>query len=304
MTRRALPSLPALRALEAAVRLRGFSSAADELGVTHGAVSRHVRQLEQVLGVELFRRDPGRAVPTWTGEQLGAALTGPFEAMADAVEAVRRGPERRSLRLSVDPAFATLWLLPRLADFRREAGEAEISIDSSTHLADVAAGPIDVAIRYRVEANPPVPEGCLQERLFALELFPAAAPALAARLGSAPDPAVIARLPLIHEDSRDPWRRWLTRAGVAPPSDGGLMVNDAAHAEMAAEQEAGIVLADPIISVRALESGRLVPLSDRRVTIGGYWLVTPAARALAAPARGFVRWLRATLTQGADGPAT
>lgn len=102
-----LPSLIALRAVEAAVRRASFTAAADELGVTHGAVSRHVRSLELTLGVELFERTPRRVVPTYTGRMLGADLTPLFAGIAEAVDNVRRRPERLSLRLSVGPTFAS-----------------------------------------------------------------------------------------------------------------------------------------------------------------------------------------------------
>lgn len=301
MPRPPLPSLVALRALEAAVRHGGVVRAAAELGVTHGAVSRHLRDLEQALGVELVVRGARRLDPTYEGRRLGAALTPLFDGMAAAVESVRRRPERESLRVSVDPAFAGLWLLPRLGAFRRPRPGVEVVVDAATHLADVAAGPVDVAVRHLVHRRPEA-DGCRFEKLADALCFPAAAPALAATLGPAATAADIARLPLIHDDGREPWHLWLKAAGVAPPPDrGALLLNDLTLAVLAAERGEGAVLLDTVLGAEALAAGRLVALSPLTVRIGTYWLVTPAARPLGRPAREFADWLRAGLGGGEGG---
>lgn len=182
----------------------------------------------------------------------------------------------------------------------------EIDIDSTTHLADVAAGPIDLAVRYFEAATPEAPPGCALSLLFRMQAFPAAAPDVAAGLtggrGGA-EPADIARLPLIHEDGREAWRAWFNAAGLPPPAArAGLLVNDLAHGVIAAEQGAGVVLVDNVLGEDALAAGRLVALSALSIPIGGYWLVRPSARPASRPARAFAAWIAARLA--ADGPAS
>jgi len=299
--RSVLPSLTALRALEAAVRHGSFTRAAAELGVTHGAVSKHVRQLELSLGLELFARSGKVIEPTPTGRRIGAELSPLFDALARVVMDVRRGPERASLRLSVEPSLAAVWLAPRLGRFRERTPNLEIAVDSTPAMADIAAGPIDLALRF-FEA-PPVepPAGCVLTHFLDLHSFPAASPEVAERLSKPASAREIAASPLIYEGGRDGWRRWFQAAGHQPRREmGGLIVNDWTLAVLAAEKGQGVLLIDAALCVDALRAGRLTPLSPLSISAGGYWFVTPATRPTRAPGRDFMDWALAELRASAD----
>lgn len=111
-----LPSLSALRAFEAAARLNSFKKAAEELAVTATAISHRIRVLEEDLERPLFVRKVRAVELTPDGQTLLAAVSSGFQAIAMAIEQVRR-PRRASVTLSATPAFATKWLVPRLATF-------------------------------------------------------------------------------------------------------------------------------------------------------------------------------------------
>src|SRR3546814_1000263 len=144
---RRLPSLNALRAFEAAARLGGFSRAADELHVTHAAVSRHVRGLEDRLGVLLFRRLHKAVVLTDAGRRYQARLTEAFDLIAAATEALAAAGSE-VLSLSVEPAFAARWLVPRLGRFYARHPGIELDIDPTPRIVDFRRDAVDLAIRY------------------------------------------------------------------------------------------------------------------------------------------------------------
>src|SRR3989337_3056478 len=115
--RRRIPSLSALRAFEAAARLRSFKQAADELAVTATAVSHRIRALEDEIGCRLFVRKTRAVDLTAEGRSLYSAVREGFDAIALGVEKLRQRA-RPLVRLSTTPAFATKWLVPRLAAFQ------------------------------------------------------------------------------------------------------------------------------------------------------------------------------------------
>lgn len=136
-------SLNALRAFEATARLRSFTAAADELSVTHGAVSRHVRELEQRLGVPLLRRQADGSWPTAEGARLAEGLSTAFNLIRGAVEQVRPGP----LTLSCSQSIMMYWLLPRLAGFQEANPDVSLQFDMTHGALDFARDNVGVAIR-------------------------------------------------------------------------------------------------------------------------------------------------------------
>jgi LysR family glycine cleavage system transcriptional activator len=121
MVRPRLPPLNAIKAFEAAARLGSFTCAAEELNVTHGAVSRQIRLLEDWLGALLFVRTSRNAVPTRAGKDLLVEAGTALDRLAGAVQHVQHGAQARgSLRVSALPTFAMRWLIPRLPEFQRD----------------------------------------------------------------------------------------------------------------------------------------------------------------------------------------
>jgi LysR family glycine cleavage system transcriptional activator len=114
---RRLPNLAALRAFEAAARHQNFSRAAEEIHVTHGAISHQVRALEEELGVELFTRHGKRLTVTVDGERFAATLRRALTDIAVAAEALKAGAQQKRLTVTALPSFAARWLAPRLGRY-------------------------------------------------------------------------------------------------------------------------------------------------------------------------------------------
>src|ERR1700682_6780364 len=145
---RRLPPLSALRPFEAAARLESFSRAAEELHITHGAVSHQVRALEEHLGAPLFARHGKRVALTAAGRTFAERVRGALDEIAMAADVVR--PARRDNRLTVNvlPLFASRWLMPRLIRFMEAHPKIELNVTASVALADFVREDIDVAIRF------------------------------------------------------------------------------------------------------------------------------------------------------------
>lgn len=137
------PSLNALRAFEATARLRSFGDAAEELSVTHGAVSRHIRSLEDTLGVMLLLRNAHATEPTPEGARLAEGLSRAFNLIQASVEQVKPGP----LTLSCSESIMMYWLLPRLAKLHEEHPSIEVSFNMSHGPVDFARDNVSIAIR-------------------------------------------------------------------------------------------------------------------------------------------------------------
>ncbi|WP_197062183.1 MULTISPECIES: LysR family transcriptional regulator [unclassified Serratia (in: enterobacteria)] len=142
-----LPSLTSLRAFEAAARLGSFKKAAEELAVTATAISHRIRVLEEYLEHPLFLRKVRAVELTANGVALFTAVHSSFETIGLAIEHIRK-PRRSSVTLSTTPAFATKWLVPRLASFQEAYPDIDLHIHASNTPVDLNAGTADLAIRY------------------------------------------------------------------------------------------------------------------------------------------------------------
>ncbi len=136
-------SLNALRAFEATARLRSFSAAAVELSVTHGAVSRHIRMLEDSVGLPLLKRTAQGASPTAEGQRLADGLSTAFSLIQSSVEQLKPGP----LTLACSESIMMYWLLPRLNRFKDAHPEVELRFNMSHGPVDFARDNVSVAIR-------------------------------------------------------------------------------------------------------------------------------------------------------------
>ncbi len=147
---RPLPPLQALRALEAAARRRSFSRAAEELHLTHSAVSHHLRALESELGVELFRRAGSRMIPTAAGAQLAERVRRSLGELREALDATRPGVSGVTrLELSVMSDFASVWLIPRLGDFYDRHPDVDLSLRMHADVTPPDPYPFDIGIWHR-----------------------------------------------------------------------------------------------------------------------------------------------------------
>lgn len=285
---RRFPPLSALRPFEAAARLESFSRAAEELALTHGAVSHQVRALEEHVGAPLFARHGKRVALTPAGRAYAERVRSALEEIAHASEQLRQRRDDR-LTVSVLPSFASRWLMPRLIRFMDANPTVEVNVIASTVLANFREDEIDVAIRFGVGPWPP--HAC--EVFLEDEYFVVASPALAAKAKlKAPRDLLKARI--IRED-RDYWKHWFDAAGVPieeAKAARGPLFNDSTYALQAAARGEGIALARRSIVTEDLERGVLKRLFELRVpSRERYWFVCPKETVDTTKVKAFKAWV-------------
>ncbi|MGZ9809444.1 LysR substrate-binding domain-containing protein [Pseudoroseicyclus sp. H15] len=278
--------LQSLRAVEAVARLGSLAAAAEEMGVTPGAVSQQVIRAERVLGLTLFERRPAGMVPTERGAPVTAQLQRGFAELSAAGARAQRAEDH--LTVSVAPVFAARWLIWRLPRFRARHPELRIRLDASLGLVDPNAGEADICLRN----GPGGYSGVTVEQLWPQVIFPVCAPDLAARLHSHDD---LARVPVIRETGANfGWEDWLGPEGHAEitPGDGPFFSDSMLCLDAAISGE-GVFLAFETLATDALERGHLVaPFAGRHATRNHYWLITAADRRPTRAVRAFAAWLK------------
>lgn len=257
-----LPPLNALRAFESAARHNGFVAASEELNVTRGAISRHVKLLEDHLGTPLFRRHAKGVDLTEAGKRLLPVLTDAFEKIAR--EAQRVSSSTADLRIICPPATSIRWLIPRLEMFRQKHPDIQVRLTTEFH-SKLGMDVSDYDIGFSVEHWPKRAEGMEIQPLFPVILTPASRPGFIVAGAPLATPADLAKVTLLHETPRrEDWSAWLAAFPVAgvSPTEGDEFPN-LDIAVKAAIMGAGVVMADLVLCHEELASGALVaPFPD------------------------------------------
>lgn len=279
--------LNGLRAVETVARLGSLSAAASELNVSASAVSQQIKRTEKQLGQTLFERTPGGLVLTEFGTVFTARLGAGFRELAQAV-ALADETSECTLVVSVAPAFASKWLLPRLSRHFARHPNVLLRIDASGRIADLGHSDIDIGIRMGDGKWP----GVRAELLLAQEVFPVCAPSIAARLKSIQDLAQTCAI--TDERSMISWDSWFEAAGVKPVTFlKGARFTDPMLCLESAIAGHGVMLAWQLLTADALADGRLVaPFGVRAESGLGYWLVTSASKSESRKVRDFKAWIR------------
>lgn len=290
--------LNSLRAFEAAARHLSLTRAAEELHLTHGAISHQVRALEDLLGTALFiRRGRGVAL-TEPGAALAGTLSTAFAQIHQTMSAVRR-QAAGNLTVSVLTSFAARWLVPRLERFHEAHPDVVLNLQTSRDLVDLRRDQVDLAVRVG-KGNYP---GLDVEFLMSEDLFMVASPRLAGGL-----PRTVADLSryTLLRDSYDDWEMWCRAAGVDIRTlKFGTSIQDSAVLLDVISAGGGIALARSTLAEHDLATGRLVRLFDVQVpAVFSYWVVSlPQRRDEPAIAK-FRDWLKAEAAgQGPGRPA-
>ncbi len=289
-TRRTHP-LNALRAFEAAARLGRVSAAADELGVTHGAVSRQVRQLEQYLDVELFEGSRRRPVVTLAGTRLADRLTPLFQRLDDTLIDVvdqRHGP----LDVACYSTFAVRWLIPRLHRFQKANQNIDVRLTTSEDR--IATGRVrhDMLI-VALDPKSDLAEGDIE--LFEEVLGPVVAPKLVSARRKT-TLAVLADLTLLETRTRrNAWPIWAkAQSQVRPERPSRTAEFD--HYSLAIEAASsglGVCIVPLHLVADEVRSGRLVaPLGFSE---SGYRYVMRARTPTSDKVERFLTWIRAEI---------
>lgn len=286
-----LPSLHTLHVFETTARRLSFTRAADELHLTQAAVSRQIRQLEEALDQPLFVRLHRRVELTPVGERLAADLSQSFMQIARSV-AQARGETRERLRLSVEPAFAARWLLPRLPRFVASEPQIDVEVDSTEIMREVGSE-TDMAIRY-IEGPRRSPQRSAI-LLAEVSMYPVLAPSLLRTGQTLRKAEDLLQYPLLHEDEDRSWQAWFRAAGLPNISIPRRMrFNDVALVLQAAVNGHGIALGDDLLAADDLKAGRLIRPFEMTAPCGTYWLLGAASRSRAR--RVFRDWLAEQLT--------
>lgn len=283
--------LNALRAFEASARHLSFTRAAIELNVTQSAVSAQVKNLEERLGVSLFRRLPRGLALTDEGHALLPMLSETFARIGAVLEQFRDGRLREVLTVAVVGTFAVGWLIPRLDAFHRDHPFVDLRLLTHNNRVDLAGEGLDYAIRFGDGAW----HGTHAEPLMDAPLSPVCTPEIAARLR---EPADLARETLLRSYRTDEWARWFGAAGVAPPLLRGPVFDSSVTMAAAAMQGLGVALLPPAMFGQALRDERLVQPFGIAVSTGRYWLTRLKSKQETIAMREFRAWLLAAVAAG------
>ena len=294
--RRRLPPLNALRAFEAAARHLNFSRAADELSVTPGAVSQQIQNLEDYVGVALFKRTPKGLLLTDPAQIALPALREAFDRLAEAASMLTAAVDGRRLTVTVPPSFASKWLLPRLGAFEALHPDVDVWVSAGMELTDFTSGEIDLAIRYGAGRYP----GLEVIRLMQETVIPVASPDLLANhpLENLGD---LANAILLHDGSPDAdescpdWTMWLAARGVKGVDGArGPRFNQSSLVIEAAVGGRGVALAKRALAQADLDAGRLVaPFQIATAVDFAYYLVHPKTKGRLPQVRAFITWITA-----------
>ncbi|MBO9356736.1 LysR family transcriptional regulator [Bordetella petrii] len=301
MSRLPLNTLPAFRAV---AELQNLRAAAEQMHLTHSAISQQIRGLEEQLGFELFDRRGRRIVLNCAGAALLCSVRSALALLDDGVQAaasVAHGAGR-SLRISVLPSFAQRWLLPRMARWRERHPGLTLEIETSPQVADLRREGLHAAVRSGkgpwpgVVSDPLLPDTPMPMVVLA---SPATAQALADHR-----PETLARQPLLGD--KDLWRQWFAAAGLAADVTPVATFNDTGLMLQAVEQNLGLALAREWLAADALHAGRLVQVSPISVDLepaDTYHLVYPPALRDWPPLLALRAWIRDELEPPRGYPA-
>jgi LysR family glycine cleavage system transcriptional activator len=291
LTRRQLP-LNALRAFEAAARHCHLRQAAAELGVTHGAVSRQVRQLEDQLGARLFDRHHNRLSLTAAGRRLMLTVGEALDRIVESTLYLDPDSMAGGLVVASTPSITTGWLLALIRDFSRRYPEIELRVLNIGPQQRELPSEVNLAVCFGE------PEGAhwITRELFREHYFPVCSPGLLRDGQPVNQPADLLHYTLVH-DQHGRWQRWLAnqglQAGMAPQN---LYLHEPFQALAAVREGCGIGLVDRIEVSRDLRSGSLVALSEKTVEARQcHYLVTEQPQRATVRARLFTDYLLRSL---------
>lgn len=292
-----LPSLSSLRAFAVVADRGSYTRAAAALNVSHAAVSQQVKALEQRLGVPLAVRDGRGIALTAEGEMLARDLASGFAAIGRGVETLAGAGAERPVQITMSPAFAVQWFMPRILDFQERHPEITLMLNPTAEIVELKPGGIDLAIRYRDRRR-------LKSKVdpvLIADMIVAATPEL---LGGRDitDPAMLVDLPWLQEYGTNEVADWMARHGVRlerplmiTHMPGNLIME-------AVRRGDGISYTARAFFEAEIRSGRMVPLFAEP-QVGIYYLKTGPG-VLRPPVKTFVTWLKRQAAKEIAGPGT
>ena len=267
-----LPPLNSLKAFEAAARHESFIEAANELSVTPGSVSRHLKLLEAYLETELFVRHSNGVALTAAGEDYARTVNTIFRELRTVTDCVRRSPRERVVVISTLPIFAERWLFCRIPSFRKAFQGTELHIDTHNGKIDRERGDVDAWILYSDGRHPTYSV----TKLFGEKIFPVCSPRFRETLSTRPSAEEVIGQPLLHNIYwHTDWPDWARAVGVSA----GELVADMRIALyngviQAAVDGIGMAAGHSEMVTKELATGKLVALAHLSVdSVNSYYLV-------------------------------
>ncbi|WP_058913206.1 LysR family transcriptional regulator [Entomohabitans teleogrylli] len=289
------PSLNALRCFAVAARFENFTHAAEALCLTHGAVSRAVRALEDELGVKLFERRSRRVFLTLEGKALARAVDEGLAVIHQATETLRASARQpRPLVLSCEPTLLMRWLLPRWPDFQARYPQARIHLVAGGGAFSARDG-IDLAIRRN---DFDWPEGWQAERLFPEKVGPVCRPDKA-REWFLSEGRISPHAPSLHTHTRpQAWHEWEQASGQTCPSGPALFFDHFYFSLQAAVVGLGVAVGPWQLVRDDIDGGMLVAPQGFVNDGSGYYLLSLSASPVAGVGHELCEWLREIARQG------
>jgi LysR family glycine cleavage system transcriptional activator len=286
---RRLPNLNALRAFDAAARQGSFVGAAEELGVSHAAVSRHVRNLEAELGTALFERHARHVVLTGEGALFAKTVSESLSSLEIGAGRLRRGFVRSTVVLDIESDLAVSWLMPHLTEDVLDALNVHLDVRVRPDPPRLVLGDADLAVSWgAVQCT-----GFKTERFLDPIVFPVASPALFGAGTKLEDPGIFTNNRLIHERGLYWWRRSFETLGLSLDDAAGHLFFNRSHLCIeAAVRGLGIAMGDDATCAAHLATGALVRLPRPEMpSRDRYYLLVPDRTQLSRPVRHVRDWL-------------
>ena len=270
-----IPPLRAIKAFEASARLLSFTLAAAELHVTQAAISHQIKNLEQLIGVQLFKRFNRSLKLTFEGRLYLVSIRTALESIEKATRQLKSRDTSGTLNISVMPSFATKWLSKRIWRFQQHNKNLDVRISAFEWLTDFKKDNCDIAIRY--SANPNFP-GLKSELYLEEEVFPVCSKQLFESYNGKLTPERLLNANLIHEDfASEDWHEWFTAAAVESKAQlRGTRFSHMATVLEAVEENQGFALGRTTLVQDDLNRGLLVaPFKIKIKSQMSYHLVYP-----------------------------
>lgn len=277
LQRRYLPSHSTLRSFECAARHQSFTLAAEELHLTQSAISRQVKELEEIIGTNLFRRAGRRVLLTKAGQTLANELSVDLENIHQTImRAVSAGRQGTTLRIAVLPGFASRWLIPRLPEFSAHHPQIELSLSTRLKPFDMSREHFDLAVHFGTDDWPDTD----MKELCSETMIAVSSPEFRDQY-RIKNLKKIAEVPLLHMETRPMiWKQFFQSNGIADDAIlAGKYFDQFSMVIAAAVASLGAALVPTYLIEREINSGLLVRLGEATVTTkNGYYLVTPSNR--------------------------
>jgi LysR family glycine cleavage system transcriptional activator len=291
---RLLPPLSSLKGFEAATRRQSIRGAAEELNLTHSAISHQIEALEQALGVALFSRVGRNIAATEEGRMFYPYVRTALESLVDGVQSVRRVAADRTLRVQTYVTASIRWLAPRVPRFLRDHPDARLVLSTCAVEWEYDDLHSDVGLVYC--ETPPDPNRYLWVPLFDYTLVPLCSPQTAARLGPAARPEDLLGEPLVAiYTERRQWDAWFESAGLEYPAESSPVMVDTLAIALEMARDGCIALANGPFVAEDLREGRLVqPVAHTASCPGSWGLICRNELRKDQRVRTFIDWMLAS----------